>query len=91
LRVGNYLMTELTEMKGCFASIVDVRGCGLLVAMEFDTDLAEALVLACMQRGLLLNRVKPNAIRFLPPLIVMEKEVDEALSILREALQDLGG
>jgi acetylornithine/N-succinyldiaminopimelate aminotransferase len=90
-RVGNYLMAGLAEMKDRFAGITDVRGCGLLVALEFDTDLAEELVLACVRRGLLLNRVKPNALRFLPPLIVTEKEVDEALNILREVLQDLGG
>jgi 4-aminobutyrate aminotransferase-like enzyme len=47
--------------------------------------------MACLDRGLLVNRLKPNALRFIPPLIIGEAEVDEALSILDKALSSLGG
>ncbi|MDO8472370.1 MAG: aspartate aminotransferase family protein, partial [Dehalococcoidia bacterium] len=90
-RVGDYLMGELAVIKARFRSITEVRGRGLLVAMEFDKDIAEELVQACIQRGLLLNKVKPNTIRFIPPLIITEKDVDEALHTLKQTLQDLGG
>ncbi len=42
--------------------------------------------MACLERGLLVNRVKPNALRFMPPLIIGNDEVDEAISILDKVL-----
>jgi acetylornithine/N-succinyldiaminopimelate aminotransferase len=83
---GDYLIGRLEKMKPMFPAITDVRGRGLLVAMEFDRDIAQTLVLACLERGLLVNKLKPNAIRFIPPLIIGKKEVNEALDILNEAL-----
>jgi acetylornithine aminotransferase len=46
------------------------------------------LLLACLNKGLLVNRLKPNAVRFMPPLIITEKEVDKAVGILRDALEE---
>jgi len=80
--VGNYLQTSLEGLKAKFEKIVEVRGRGLLVAIEFSNDIAEAVVKACLDQGLLLNPVKPTAIRFMPPLIISGKEVDEAVGIL---------
>jgi acetylornithine/N-succinyldiaminopimelate aminotransferase len=84
--VGEYLIKKLEGLKDKFPFITDVRGRGLLVAMEFSSDIAQSLVMACLERGLLVNRVKPNALRFMPPLIIGNKEVDEALGILDKAL-----
>jgi acetylornithine/N-succinyldiaminopimelate aminotransferase len=84
--VGEYLIAGLEGFKQKFPFITDVRGRGLLAAMEFGSDIAQPLVLACLERGLLVNRVKPNALRFMPPLIIGNKEVDEALGILDKAL-----
>jgi len=84
--VGQYLIAGLECLRGKFPFVTDVRGRGLLVAMEFASDIAQSLVMACLERGLLVNRVKPNALRFMPPLIIGEKEVDEALGILDKAL-----
>jgi len=84
--VGQYLIAGLKKLKGKFPFITDVRGRGLLVAIEFSSDIAQSLVMACLERGLLVNRVKPNALRFMPPLIIGNKEVDEALGILDKAL-----
>jgi acetylornithine/N-succinyldiaminopimelate aminotransferase len=83
--VGQHLIAGLERLKGKYPFITDIRGRGLLVAMEFSSDLAQPLVMACLERGLLVNRVKPNALRFMPPLIVGKKEVDEALGILDKA------
>jgi predicted acetylornithine/succinylornithine family transaminase len=87
--VGQYLIAGLESLRQKFPFITDVRGRGLLVAMEFDSDIVQLLVMACLERGLLVNRVKPNALRFMPPLIIGEKEVDEALGILDSALSAL--
>ena len=87
-RVGKYLMTRLGSLKQKFDYITDVRGRGLLLALEFDNEIAQEIVLSCLDKGLLLNKLKPNAIRFMPPLIITEKEVDEAIGILGEALTE---
>jgi len=87
--VGQYLIDGLEGLKQKFQFITDVRGCGLLVAMEFSSDIAQSLVMACLARGLLVNRLKPNALRFMPPLIIGTEEVDEALGILDSALSVL--
>ena len=57
--------------------------------MEFDSNMANSVVKACLDRGLLVNRVKPNALRFMPPLIIGNREVDEALDILDEVLSGI--
>jgi len=88
-RVGNYFLTRLESLKQQFNFITEVRGRGLLIALEFDQEIAEKLVLACIDRGLLVNKVKPNALRFMPPLIITEKEVDKAVGILGDVLEEM--
>ena len=88
-RVGEYLMAGLEGLKQKFPFITEVRGRGLLVAMEFNRDIASEAVMACLEKGLLVNKLKPNALRFMPPLIIGNQEVDEALGILDKALSSL--
>jgi acetylornithine/N-succinyldiaminopimelate aminotransferase len=88
-RVGNYFMTRLESLKQQFDSITEVRGRGLLIALEFNQEIAERLVLLCLGRGLLVNKVKLSALRFMPPLIITEEEVEKATSILRDALGEI--
>ena len=85
-RVGRYLTDKLQQLKGKFDFVVDVRGQGLLLAMEFNREIADSALMSCLERGLLLNRVKPNVLRFIPPLIVTESDVDEAMGVLEEVL-----
>ena len=80
----------MRSLKQRFSVIKDVRGCGLLSAMEFGSDISQPVVTACLERGLLVNRLKPNALRFMPPLVITKKDVDEALSILEESLSVIG-
>ncbi len=87
-RIGNYFMTQLEGLKQQFDFITDVRGRGLLIALEFNQEIAEKLLMACLDKGLLVNRLKPNAVRFMPPLIITEKEVDKAVAILRDSLKE---
>lgn len=88
-RVGQYLTKGLENLKQKFQFITDVRGRGLLIAMEFSSDIAGTVLTACLDRGLLVNRVKPNALRFMPPLIIGNKDVDEALGILDKSLSSV--
>jgi len=57
--------------------------------MDFTSDIAHSAVMACLDRGLLVNQLKPNALRFMPPLIIGNQEVDEALGILDEVLSTI--
>ncbi len=81
-QVGQYFMDGLESLKAKFDFISEVRGRGLLLALAFTNDIAEEVVLACLKEGLLVNQVKPNALRFMPPLIITKRDVDKALSIL---------
>ena len=62
---------------------------GLLLAMEFNVDIAQDVLMTCLEKGLLINRLKPNAVRFIPPLIISTHEVDAALDILDNALSSV--
>jgi acetylornithine/N-succinyldiaminopimelate aminotransferase len=88
-RVGEHLLSELGKLKEKFSLITDVRGHGLLAAMEFSSEIAQSVVTACLDRGLLVNKLKPNALRFMPPLVVSSREVDEAIVILDKALSSV--
>jgi len=88
-RVGHYFANRLESLKQEFAFITQVRGRGLLLALEFNHEIAEEMVMVCLKRGLLVNKVKPNALRFMPPLVITEKEVDKGISILEEALREI--
>jgi len=88
-RVGQYFITKLEQLRQKFQFITGIRGCGLLIAMEFSNDIANSVLEACLDRGLLVNRVKPNTLRFMPPLVISTGEVDEAISILDEALSSI--
>lgn len=81
-QVGQYFVGGLEKLKAKFGFIAEVRGRGLLLALGFTNDIAEQVVLACLKKSLLVNQVKPNALRFMPPLIITETDVDEALDIL---------
>lgn len=89
-RVGRYLSARLEALKSRFDFITDVRGRGLLKAMEFSRDMADAVLMGCLEKGLLVNRVKPNVLRFIPPLIVGEAEVDQAVDVVEEVLAGTG-
>ena len=84
--MGDHLQRRLNELKSRFSFVKDVRGKGLLVAMEFESDIAGQLLTHANAGGLLLNAVKPNAIRFMPPLNVTVEEIDQAMSLLEDAL-----
>jgi len=85
-RSGDYLIAQLKKLKAKYDFIVEVRGRGLLVAIQFNSDLTQNIVKSCMEHGLLLNPVKPNAIRFMPPLTIVKREIDEAIAILDKVL-----
>lgn len=85
-RIGKYLKDRLEGLKSKHDIIIDVRGRGLLLAAGFASEVAGRVVNDCLSEGLLLNMVKPNAVRFMPPLIITEGDVDEAMGIVDKVL-----
>lgn len=85
-RMGSYLVKGLTELKEEHINLItDIRGIGLLAGIELTRE-GSPVVQACMERGLLINCTFGNILRFMPPLIVQEKEIDHMLEILDDVL-----
>ena len=89
LRKGDKLMQRLHGIEDRHRDISEVRGMGLLCAVEFSGDLADGVTRGCMDRGLLINILRPNTVRFSPPLTVTDQEIDEALDIFESVLSGL--
>jgi len=87
--VGKYFTEKLQELKSSYDYIVAIRGQGLLLAVEFSSDIADNILMSCLEKGLLINKVKPNIIRFMPPLIITMRDVDQAIDILQKSLDEL--
>jgi predicted acetylornithine/succinylornithine family transaminase len=85
-RVSGHLAARLRDLAVRHAAVVrEVRGAGLIAAVDLTSD-AAPVVTAAFERGLLVNRTATTVVRLLPPFIVSEADVDEAVSILDAAL-----
>jgi len=83
---GKYLRRGLEKLAAQFPVIQEVRGLGLMWGLPLSQEGAP-MVAACRDRGLLINCTQGNIIRFLPPLLLKRREMDEALTIFGEAFQ----
>jgi acetylornithine/N-succinyldiaminopimelate aminotransferase len=86
-KVGEYFLSRLGELKEKHPVIREVRGRGLILAIELTVPGAE-FVTKCMGKGLLINCANGNVLRFVPPLILTRTDVDRAVGILDEALEE---
>ncbi|MFB7139058.1 aspartate aminotransferase family protein [Gottfriedia sp. NPDC056225] len=94
---GNYLMNKLQGLKEKFSIIGDVRGKGLLIGIEFISNIkSSAFIQKVMNKGLLLypsvagkNGKEDSAFMIAPPLTITYGELDELLQILTESLTEL--
>jgi acetylornithine/N-succinyldiaminopimelate aminotransferase len=87
--MGQRLNQGLENLKSRYPIITEVRGLGLLLAIQLNAEIAPQLVARSNEEGLLLNPLRPNAIRLMPPLNVTADEVDEALEKLEVALKEV--
>ena len=86
---GDYFLEQLYGLRKKFSMIREVRGIGLMLAIELDRPGAE-VVTNCMKEGLLINCIQQNIIRFLPPLIITRKEIDLLLKTLSKIFTKMG-
>ncbi|MGE0541302.1 MAG: acetylornithine transaminase [Dehalococcoidia bacterium] len=87
---GDRLMAKLRSLEDRHGTITEVRGRGLLCAVQFDEDIAEQVTKEALTEGLLLNNLRPNVLRIAPPLTVTDEEIDEAVEKLERVLVKIG-
>jgi acetylornithine/N-succinyldiaminopimelate aminotransferase len=83
---GERLIAKLQGLEDRHGVISEVRGKGLLCAVQFDKDIAEQVARAALGEGLVLNNLKPNVLRIAPPLTISDAEIDEAVDLLDRVL-----
>ena len=85
-KMGSYFMEKLKGLP----HLKEVRGQGLLVGVEFDDSVSATEVKhKCFDKKLLITAIGSSTIRMVPPLIVTEEDCDKAVSIIREAVEEL--
>lgn len=85
--IGQYFRERLLQLKDRHDGVVNVRGLGLLLGMELNRDGAP-VVEACLKKGFVINCVQGNTLRFVPPLIVQQAEIDGLIQCLDDILKD---
>jgi acetylornithine/N-succinyldiaminopimelate aminotransferase len=89
-RMGDYLAKGLSECKDRHRVVRDVRGLGLLQGIELDID-AKTVVSDCLTRGLLINNTGEHVLRFVPPLIITQREIDRLIEVLSQVFSKHAG
>jgi acetylornithine/N-succinyldiaminopimelate aminotransferase len=87
-RVGQYFRRKLDELTAKHPSVVEARGIGLMLAVQLNVP-GKDVVDACLARGLVINCTHDTVLRFLPPFIITEKQVDEGVKLLDQALREV--
>ena len=82
---AEYFRDRLMRLKERHDCIVDVRGHGLLLGIKLDFN-AESMVSQCLQNGFLINCIQEHILRFVPPLIIKEEEIDALVNFLDKLL-----
>lgn len=87
--MGDYFRASLSGLDEKHKSVVDVRGAGLMLALELDdAELAKAVTRQLLQKGIIINRTHETVLRFLPPYVIQKTHVDQVISALDAALHD---
>ncbi|MGO8983964.1 MAG: aspartate aminotransferase family protein [Terriglobales bacterium] len=87
--LGEYFRGALEALDREHKSIQDVRGVGLMQAVELDSaELAKAVAKQLLQEGIIINRTHETVLRFLPPYVLQKKQVDELIKALDRALHE---
>ncbi|MDM8544704.1 acetylornithine transaminase [Desulfococcaceae bacterium HSG9] len=85
---SKYFVGHLEELKAKYDVVQQVRGLGLLLGLKLKVEGAP-IVTACMENGFLINCVQNNILRFIPPLIIEKKEIDDLIRCLDKILADI--
>lgn len=83
--MGDYLSKGLQDIKERLPVVKEARGLGLLQGLELTFD-GKSVVADCLARGLLINCTVDRVLRFIPPLIITQREIDRLLDTLSQVL-----
>ena len=86
IHVGGYFRMQLMELAKRFSFIQEVRGYGLMIGVELEFA-GKQIVLEAMEQGLLINCTHEKVLRFLPPYILTEQDVDRAVTVLKRVFK----
>jgi acetylornithine/N-succinyldiaminopimelate aminotransferase len=87
--LGEYFRAALEALDKNHKSIQDVRGVGLMQAVELDTpELAKTVAKQLLREGIIINRTHETVLRFLPPYVIQKKQVDQLIKALDAALYE---
>lgn len=84
-QAGDFLGKRLSDLQEMRDDILAVRGRGLIWGVQMSREVAP-IAQACQDRGLLVLNAGPNVLRLVPPLTVKQADLDEAVTIIEEAL-----
>jgi len=83
---GNYFLNRLNELKSKYPRrIKQARGLGLMLGMELNEE-AEEIVKKCFEQGILINYTQKKVLRFLPPFIINNNDIDTLIDTLDKIL-----
>lgn len=85
-QIGDYLANRLDELVDKYDFIMERRGVKLMQGLVFDRPVGDIIGKA-LEKGLILINAGPNIIRFVPPLVIEEENVDKMIEILTSCLQ----
>ncbi len=89
--LGEYFHAALEGLDKKHKSIQEIRGAGLMQAVELDSpELAKAVARQLLQEGIIINRTHETVLRFLPPYVIEKKHVDQVVKALDAALHKNG-
>jgi len=84
--IGSYFLEKLKQIES--NKIVEVRGRGLMIGIEFDTNITQILKSLQSKKILAIPAGNGNVVRFLPPYIIKKQHIDEVVRALKEILKD---
>jgi acetylornithine/N-succinyldiaminopimelate aminotransferase len=87
-RKGELVERRLRSLLDRCPIVSEVRGKGLMWAVEFTSDLGERITSDALHNGLIVNNVRPNAVRLAPPLTVTDEELEQGLAVLEHVIED---
>jgi acetylornithine/LysW-gamma-L-lysine aminotransferase len=85
--LGGYFKSELEKLQSKHRTVKEVRGLGLMLGMEMKFDVLNTLLKA-MDKGVLVLDAGRNVLRFLPPLVISKEQIDKAISVLDNVIEE---
>jgi predicted acetylornithine/succinylornithine family transaminase len=88
-KLGQYFMKKLMQIKKKYPVVKDIRGIGLMIAMEFNEPVAEKMVMDALKDKLVINKISNSTLRFLPTLVITKKNIDTLIKWLDTKIKEI--